>query len=349
MKTCPACRKKLSPAAFNDSARSADGLARMCRACTNSRRRRRDRLREPRRIDTNLTPALRQGDLATVRKLMRRGAEPHWNWICETMRSGHVALAEFLLESGAERNVFTLAALADRPGLMRWLRKKPADAPLVADMEPNSRGITPLHVACSSDWTNHPQKSEAQVRVAEVLREHGADLNARGRYGGIDHATPLFCACWTSGNRNLVRWLLNHGADPSDADLLAALGHFQRHARPQGEIAETLLEHGLPVDGDVPGDRTALQGFAHHAAHKTVAWLIDHGADVNARGPGGRTAAHLAAERNTGPATLALLVEHGADRAARDDDGRTPLDFARLNEKSRVVEWIKRQIRAGGR
>ena len=82
--------------------------------------------------------------------------------------------------------------------------------------------------------------------------------------------------------------------------------------------------------------------------HQTVAWLIAHGADVNARGPGGRTAAHLAAERNTGAKTLALLVENGADLAARDEDGHTPLEIARLNGKVRLVEWIKRRVRAKG-
>ena len=53
--------------------------------------------------------------------------------------------------------------------------------------------------------------------------------------------------------------------------------------------------------------------------------------------------------RNTRPTTLALLVEAGADLTARDADGHTPLDIAKLNEKARVVEWIKKRIRAKGR
>ena len=85
-----------------------------------------------------------------------------------------------------------------------------------------------------------------------------------------------------------------------------------------------------------------LQAAAHQGDREVVAWLLARGAAVNARGPGRRTAAHLAAERNTGPATLALLVEHGADLSARDADGHTPLDVARLNGKGRLVEWIGR-------
>ena len=189
----------------------------------------------------------------------------------------------------------------------------------------------------------------AQVDVAEILGEGGAELGAVARYRGFDDATPLFCACWTSGNAALVRWLLGRGSVASDRDLMAALGHFQGHARAAYDVAEALLASGLPVNGGVPGWRTPLQAFAHQGVHETVSWLIAHGADVNARGPGGRTAAHFAAERNTGPRTLAVLIDSGADLAARDEDGQTPLEIAELNGKARVVDWITRRIRGNGR
>jgi hypothetical protein len=291
-----------------------------------------------------LAKALRDGDVKTVRQLLRGDAKPRWDWVCETMRGGHLALAAALLQSGAERNVFTMAAIGDVAGLRRKIARTPAEARRAVTMHPSSLDVTPLHVGCASDWRSHgPGRMTAQVRVAAVLTDHGADVHAAARYRGIDEATPLFCACWSSGNLALVRWLLERGAVAIDRDLAAALGHFQRHGNPAHDIAETLLAWGLPVDGSVPRERTPLQGFAHVAAHPTVAWLIAHGADVNARGPGGRTAAHLAAERNTGPRTLALLVEHGADLGARDDDGHTPLDIAKLNEKVRLVEWMKRR------
>lgn len=262
------------------------------------------------------------------------------------MREGHLALAEMLLESGVERNVFTMAAMCDSARLTQRLRRVPADARLVANMEPNCHNVTPLHVGCASDWRSHSQdRLTAQTKIAEILCEHGADLNATACYRGLE-STPLFCACWSSGSLPLVRWLLDHGAIATDHCLPAALGHFQRHGRQNDDIAEALLAWGLPVDGATPGDRTPLQACAHQAYHKTVAWLIAHGANVTARGAGGRTAAHLAAERNTGPRTLALLVEHGADLAARDDDGHTPLDIAKLSGKSRLIEWIKNRARS---
>lgn len=349
-KTCPACGKRLSAAAFNDSARTVDGLARKCRACTNAQRRQRDHLRQQNRqpvgAPAKLAKALRDGDIKTVHKAVRAGAQPRLDWVCASMAKGQLAVAKVLLKSGVERNIFTMAAMADVSGLTRRLNRTPAEAHRTSNMPPNCLDVTPLHVGCASDWRLHGEdRMMAQVRVAEALGDHGANLKATARYRGMDDATPLFCACWTSGNLALVRWLLDHDALATDGDLRAALGHFQQHGNEAYDIAEALLSWGLPVDGSEVGDRTPLQGCAHMGVHRTVAWLIAHGADVNARGPGGRTAAHLAAERNTGPKTLALLVNSGADLTARDEDGHTPLDIAKVNEKNRIIEWIKKQVR----
>jgi ankyrin repeat protein len=182
------------------------------------------------------------------------------------------------------------------------------------------------------------------VQVARTLQEHGADLDAVARYRGISDATPLLSACWTSGNPALVSWLLEEGALATEAHLMAALGHLQRHGRGAYDVAKVLASRGVTVDSETPQARTPLQAFANQADHRAVAWLLAHGAKVNARGPGGRTAAHFSAERNTSPKTLSLLVEHGADLSARDDDGRTPLEVAKLHEKPVLVTWIAQRV-----
>jgi ankyrin repeat protein len=294
--------------------------------------------------------ALRKGDIKEVRGLLRAGLNPHWGWVCETMRSGHVALAEMLLESGVEQNVFTMAAMGDSEGLERRLSQVRSDARLSGSMEPASDGVTPLHVGCASDWKSHgPRHMTTQVQIAEILKHHGAKLHVPTLYRGISDATPLTCACWTSRNLALVRWLLDNRAVPNGGELMIALGHFQRHGKEAYDIAEFLLALGQPVEGGVPRGRTPLQAFAFQGTHRTVAWLIAHGADVNARGPNGWMAVHFAAQRNTGPKTLALLVDNGADLEAQDDDGHTPLEIAQHNGKVRLVEWIKERTRAGSR
>jgi ankyrin repeat protein len=280
-----------------------------------------------------------------VQKLVDAGATPHGDWICETMREGHIDVAESLLLFGVERTIFTMAAMGDVKALTSRLRLVRADARLTADMEPAGSRVTPLHVACASDWKFHGHARMAlQAQIAMTLVEHGADLNARARYRGINDATPLFCACWSSENLLLVRWLLDNGAAATFDCLPAALGHLQRHGRGAYDIAEALVFFGLDVDHGIGTGRTLLQAFAHQGEHRTVAWLIAHGADVNARSSSGRAAIHYAAERNTGPKTLTLLVDAGADLLARDADGRTPLEIANRNGKPRLVEWITKRI-----
>src|SRR5438270_40945 len=173
-KICTACGKRLPSADFNGSAKTADGLARTCRACINARRRERYRsgVKHPRgqARSTVIRAALRQGDAKMVQKLLDAGTTPHWDWICETMREGHIALAEMLLQSGVERNIFTMAAMGDLKGLTSRLRRVRADARLTADMEPASNRVTPLHVACASDWKSHGQgRMAVQAQAAMTL------------------------------------------------------------------------------------------------------------------------------------------------------------------------------------
>jgi ankyrin repeat protein len=353
-KICAACGKILPVGDFNGSARTADGLARACRACVNARRRERYRsgVKQTRghARSTVIATALRHGDMRMIQKLLDAGSTPQWDWICETMREGHLELAEMVLQSGAERNMFTMAAMGDLKGLTARLRRVRAEARLTTSMDPASDVVTPLHIASASDWKRHGHaRMTVQAQVAMILADHGADLNARARYRGINDATPLFCACWSSENALLVRSLLDRGAAATNECLPAALGHFQRHGRGAYDIAQALVSCGLAVDYGAGTGRTILQAFAHQADHRAVAWLIAHGADVNARSSSGRNAVHYAAERNTGPKTLALLVEAGADLLARDADGRTPLEIAKLNEKPRLVEWIARRVRSNRR
>src|SRR4029079_19235653 len=104
--------------------------------------------RQPAGKAAMLAAALRRGDIQAVQELIHGGAKPHWSWVCETMRGGHLALAAVLLESDVERNVFTMAAVGDFARLTRRVCRVPVDAQLTASMEPASDEVTALHVGC---------------------------------------------------------------------------------------------------------------------------------------------------------------------------------------------------------
>lgn len=261
------------------------------------------------------------------------------------MAAGQHRLAENLLKSNVPRDVFTMSAMAEVDRLQRRLSPDQSHASLRIRMNPASSQVTPLHVACASDWHGHgPGRQADQVEVAVILQEHGADLTALATYRGLPDVNPLFCACWSSRNPALVQWLLAQGVPADISQLMAALGHYQRHGRAAYDIADILLDSGVPLEGLLPDSRTALQAFAHQGDHRTVNWLISHGANVNFRNAAGRMAVHYAAERLTTPKTLALLVAHGADLMAQDQDGQTPMEIARLNGKLRQVAWIEQRM-----
>ena len=186
-KTCPVCDRKLSTAAFNESARSNDGLARICRACTNARRRQwqSTHAKSPTGTTAKMAAALRAGDQTIVRRLLRAGMKPHWSWICETMRGGNLALAETLLGLGVDCNVYTMAAMGDTVGLEHQLRRARADARVDANMEPASKGVTPLHVkptpprASTASGSRHDRRGCTHHFFSVAGR--GADLISSSR------------------------------------------------------------------------------------------------------------------------------------------------------------------------
>lgn len=134
--------------------------------------------------------------------------------------------------------------------------------------------------------------------VRKALKE-GADVNiADDANNGM---TPLMCAAYISQNKDIVRLLIDAGADVN--------------AR-----TET---HGW----------TALMLAAmRNSGSDIVNILINSGADVALRDNGGHNALIYAAGFNrqysAAADIISALINAGADINAQDDTGRTPLDYA---------------------
>ena len=133
-------------------------------------------------------------------------------------------------------------------------------------------GETPLHLLSRSN-SRHPNLSLLLAKVARLLLQHGANVNALEN----DRFTALHIAA-QHGKVEVVRVLLEYGAD------VTAVGN-----------------HHL----------TALHLAARHGKVEVVRVLLDHGADVGAESDDGRTAFQLA-EEEEGPEIKKLLSEYGA-------------------------------------
>ncbi|MCC6003801.1 MAG: ankyrin repeat domain-containing protein [Thermofilum sp.] len=194
------------------------------------------------------------------------------------------------------------------------------------------------------------------ARVRKLLRK-GANVNAK--YGDSD-LTPLHWAAFL-GHVDVVRLLLEHGAEVNARNKYGETPLHRAAAYGRADAARLLLEHGADVNardeyGWTPLHVAALQGRADVAR-----LLLEHGADVNVRTTGaivfvedftkstysGVTPLHLAAYG--GHAEIArLLLERGADPSIRDKDGRTPLDVARERGYEEVVRVIEEYMRGVG-
>ena len=205
----------------------------------------------------------------------------------------------------------------------------------------------------------------AHFEVAARLAEKGADPNIAddagmgALYAAVDMANP-----WSFVNRpsptptgslsaaELVRVLLDHGADPNQA-LNAPLLMRQHNsgdralgagATPLARAAKTadlgmmrlLLEHGAEPSAALADGSTAvtmaLSGrgartlTADSAMFESVRLLLESGYDVNAVDDQGQTLLHRNVDR--GEAFVRMLLAHGARLDLQDASGRTALDIA---------------------
>jgi len=281
---------------------------------------------------------------------------------------------------------------AIRDGERQAFQKQLTDEPKVANLK-GPGGSTPLMYAAlyaDADALRRLLASGADPNIrneagatalmwavddlekTQLLVEHGADVNASSN----DGRTPLLIATIRAGSTDVVKLLLDHGADPSRS---ATSNNGNR--TPLSEAASTgdeallriLIERGadfksaglLPLHYaaavgcancfklllDAAGQNALNPGmFAVAPTTGDASWvktLLDRGANANARGREDRTILMLAASSDALPLeTVKSLIARGADVNARSASGETALDYARLRGKTPVVDLL---IQAGAK
>ena len=182
--------------------------------------------------------------------------------------------------------------------------------------------------------------NRSHVSVAELLLQHGGNINVHGTSG----RTPLHTQILHSHNQdeeNLVflRFLVEHGADVNATDEgyhtpLHIICHYYDGYHILA-VVRLLLEHGADVNATNAGYQTPLHIVVHneYSDHEcsdqfltVVRLLLGHGADVHAPDKGHETPLHLAMRRQRSATYITrILLEHGADPNLKNKDGKAPL------------------------
>ncbi len=190
-------------------------------------------------------------------------------------------------------------------------------AALAADPNAATKTLGPrrpiLHLAFSKYIHARPELRHAMLEIAQMLLDHGADVNDGYAPQGDHKLSALYGALGHANNMVLAQWLLDNGADPNDGESLyhaTELGHhdgvkmlIKAGANPRGTNAllraldfndhgavEILLGAGAdpnefngdPVGGEMPWVIPSLHQCARRMNDaKMCQILIDAGADLD--------------------------------------------------------------------
>ena len=214
-------------------------------------------------------------------------------------------------------------------------------------------------------WAAH------DLEKTRLLVSHGAEVNARSD----DFRTPLMIAARIPGGTPVVRFLLEHGANPNPNPRPETQSSPLLDAATAGDGAsfELLMQHGANIKWDAEEILTmavvqkcrrcldlavakttykdaytnALQDSAFEGDAAAMRVMLDHGADPKAFDVFGHTALMYAAAADDLPLdAVKLLVARGADVNAKSqhpnsgDTGLTVLDMAKQHGKTPVVEFL---------
>src|SRR5580692_9082709 len=236
-----------------------------------------------------------------MRLLLDRGADlgqssgNHTTPLLIALLNGQVGVATELLNRGADPNAaddYHRAALFAAIDLRNFNHDKYGDLP--------TDGIDPLNLikALLAKGAN-PNLRTDTVPVHGLMQFDASWVN-------FDGETPFVRAA-LSGDIEVMRLLLEHGADPNIATT-------------QGTTS-LMAASGINW---IPG-----QTYSHSEADyvEAVQLCLERGAPVNAANSLGLTAMHGAANRGW-ESVIRILADHGARVDVKDNAGRTPMTFA---------------------
>jgi ankyrin repeat protein len=185
------------------------------------------------------------------------------------IKRGNISIVEYLVSKGVNTNgALHEAVSSNQVDCCHWLLDQHMDVNERLLTMKSGAGMTPLHYCCATvntttfnDSTTGLQADtqdmplmkmttyrKFQEEIFHMLLDRGADIDATDERLGY---TALHFAC-ASGQTNLVRLLLENGADPTivakSGNTPLEINKTSKHTASQWEISK-ILEEALDIDG----------------------------------------------------------------------------------------------------
>ncbi len=187
--------------------------------------------------------------------------------------------------------------------------------PSLSFRQPRNETIDPVFAECSRDFLSAVQGGDTHKISALLSRNPGLIKTKRD-----DSQTPLILAT-VDGNKALVEFLINNGADVNEKDnkgwtpLMRAVtvcrSQEGKGMKGLAGMADLLISKGAALDEHREDGLTALMLAAINGDEDMVRLLIARGADVNAKELWGYSAL-IFAEKNNRATVTSILRTHGA-------------------------------------
>ncbi|OBT53419.1 hypothetical protein VE04_07004 [Pseudogymnoascus sp. 24MN13] len=178
--------------------------------------------------------------------------------------------------------------------------------------------------------------------VVYLTKELKLDLNDVG----VRHRTPLYAASW-KGNIDVVKVLLELGADVTVADSNGETPLYVASHNGHVDVVKVLLEHGADVTVANISGWTPLNAASSYGHVDVVRVLLEYGADVTVANSNGLTPLYSASVDGYVD-VVKVLLEYGADVTVAMDNGWTLtnqeygniLEYAVHNAKASLVQLL---------
>ena len=229
-----------------------------------------------------------------------------------------------------KRNTLLLAAVeAGKLHIVEYLVEKGADIYLANNDECNVIHIAAKfgHLDILEYISKHMRKTLSEDNYKDFINDRGGLYQDTPLYN-----TPLhFAACSDpvvrSGHANVVKFLLDSGADPNIKNFHNYVLHDAVAAR-NYEAMKYLIPEVKDIDAkDNDGD-TPLCWAAEGGDIEGAKLLLTHKANINIQNKKGETPLHWAIKKDHIGVAKLLLTHKKADVNIQDKEGKTPLHLA---------------------